>query len=93
MIQLEILITEYAAGVSDRIQCYIWYFSGNIRTILHAIICKYVNRYMNSFFTDAITSGNIFMEIINYKDVPSIDVIKNAITSLTRPKSIFFQNL
>ena len=61
-------------------------FSGNIRTSFHAILCK-SNRYMNSFFPDAISSWNLFMEIFNYKDVPSIDVIKYDITSLIHPKS------
>ena len=29
---------------------------------------------MNSFFPDVIASWNIFMDIFNYKDVPSIGV-------------------
>ena len=37
-------------------------FSRNIRTTFHEIICK-SNRYMNSFFPDAIVSWNIFMKI------------------------------
>ena len=61
-------------------------FSGNIRTTFLAIKCK-SNRYMNSFLPGAIASWNLFMDIFNYKDVPSIDVIKNDITSLLRPKS------
>ena len=60
-------------------------FSGNIRTTFHAIICK-TNRYMNSFFPDAIASWNLFMEIFNYKDVSSIDIIKKDIISLIRPE-------
>ena len=64
-------------------------FSGNIRTTFHAITCK-TNRYMNSFFPDAIASWNLFMEIFNYKDVPSIDIIKKDIISLIRPESKSF---
>ena len=65
-------------------------FGGNIRTAFHAIICK---SNMNRFFPEAMASWNLFMEILNYKDVPSIDVIKNDITSLIRRKSKrFFQN-
>ena len=42
---------------------------------------------MNSFFPYAIASWNIFMEIFNYKDVPSIGVLKKDIISLIRPES------
>ena len=65
-------------------------FSGIIRTTFHAIICK-SNRYKNSFFPDAVASWNLFMEMLNYKVVPSIGVLKNDITSLIRPeaKSVF----
>ena len=64
-------------------------FSGNTRTTFHAIRCK-SNRYMSSFFPDAIASWNLFMEIINYKDVPSINSLKNDILSLIRPESKSF---
>ena len=64
-------------------------FSGNIRTTFRAIICK-SNRYMNSFFPHAIASWNIFMEIFNYKDVPSIGVLKKDIISLISPESKSF---
>ena len=30
---------------------------------------------MNSFFPDAVASWNLFMEIFNYKDVPSMGMI------------------
>ena len=65
-------------------------FSGIIRTTFYAIICK-SNRYKNSFFPDTVASWNLFMEIFNYKVVPSIGVLKNDITSLIRPetKSVF----
>ena len=59
-------------------------FSGNIR-----IICK-SNRYMNSFFLDAIAFWNIFMKIFQYKEVPSTGILKNDILSLTRPESKSF---
>ena len=61
-------------------------FSGNIRITFHAIIYK-SNRYLNSFFPDPIASWNLFMEIFNYKDVPSISVLKKDIISLIRPES------
>ena len=64
-------------------------FSGNIRTTFHAKICK-SNRYMNSFFPDAIASWNLFMEIFEYKEVPSIGVLKNDIASLFRRESKSF---
>ena len=65
-------------------------FSGIIRTTFHAIMCK-SNRYKNSFFPNAVASWNLFMEIFNYKVLPSIGVIKNDIISLIRPvaKSVF----
>ena len=61
-------------------------FSGKVRTTFHIIVCK-SNRYMNSFFPDAIVSWNCFMEIFKYKEVPSIGVLKNDILSLIRPVS------
>ena len=61
-------------------------FSGNTRISFHAIRCK-SNRYMSSFVPEAIASWNLFMEIFNYKDVPSISSLKNYILSLIRPES------
>ena len=46
-------------------------FSGNTRNTFHEIICK-SNRYMNSFFPDAISSWNIFIK--HFDDVPSFDI-------------------
>ena len=65
-------------------------FNGIIRTTFHAIMCK-SNRYKKSFFPNAVASWNLFMEIFNYKVVPSIGVLKNDIISLIRPvaKSVF----
>ena len=51
-------------------------FSGSMCTTFHAIRCKSY-RYMNSFFPDAIASWNLFMEIFNYKFVPSLRLLKN----------------
>ena len=45
---------------------------------------------MNSFFPNAIASWNMYMEIFNYKDVPSIGVLKKDIISLIRPESKSF---
>ena len=64
-------------------------FSGSMRTTFHAIRCKSY-RYMNSFFPDAIASWNLFMEIFNYKFVPSLRLLKNDIISLIRPESKSF---
>ena len=66
-------------------------FRGNIRPTFHAIICK-SNKHMNSFFPGAIASWNLFMEIFNYKVIPSIDVITNDITTLIRHKSMILQD-
>ena len=67
-------------------------FSGNIRNTFHAIRCK-SHRYMNSFFPDAIASWDLFMDIFNYKIVPSLDLLKNDIISLIRPESKSFSNI
>ena len=48
---------------------------------------------MSSFFPDAIASWNIFMEIFNYKEVPSIGILKKNILSLIRPESKSFFNI
>ena len=61
-------------------------FSGNIRSTFHDFFCK-SNRYRNSFFPDVIASWNIFMEIFKYKEVPSLGILKNDISSLIRPES------
>ena len=66
--------------------------NGNIRTTFHVIKCK-SNRYMNSFFPDAIASRNLFMEMFKYNEVPSIGVLKNDITALIRPESKTFFNI
>ena len=63
-------------------------FSGNIRTIFHAIKCKSY-RYMNSFFPDAVDSRNLFMKKFNYKVVPSLGLPKNDIISLIQVKMLF----
>ena len=59
-------------------------FSGNFRNTFRKIICK-SNRYMNSFFPDAIASWNIIIK--NFKDFPSIDILKDHIVFLIRPKT------
>ena len=56
-------------------------FSGNIRTTFHAIRCKSY-RYVNSFFPDAIASWNLFMQIFNYKVVPSLGLLSKTILYL-----------
>ena len=45
---------------------------------------------MNSFFPDAIASWNLFMEIFNYKVIPSLSLLKHDIISLIRPESKYF---
>ena len=44
---------------------------------------------MNSFFPKAIASWNLFMEIFNFKDVPSIGVLKNDISNVSVVKTLF----
>ena len=63
-------------------------FSGNTRNTFREIICK-SNRYMNSFFPDAIASWNNF--ITHFDDVSSFDILKKHINTYFRPttKSIF----
>ena len=51
-------------------------FSGNIRNIFREIICK-SNRFKNSFFPDAIASGNIFIK--HFDDYPSFQILKEHI--------------
>ena len=48
---------------------------------------------MNSFFPDSIASWKLFMDIFNYKIVPSLDLLKNDIISLMRPESKSFFNI
>ena len=48
---------------------------------------------MNSFLPDAIASWNLFMDIFNYKVVPSLALLKNDIISLIRPGSKSFFNV
>ena len=57
-------------------------FSGNTHNTFHEIICK-SNRYMNSFFPDAISSWNIFIK--HFDDVPSFDILKKHINTFFRP--------
>ena len=64
-------------------------FNGSMCTTFHAIRCKSY-RYMNNFFPAAIASWNLFMEIFNYKFVPSLRLLKNDIISLIRPESKSF---
>ena len=61
---------------------------GNTRNTFREIICK-SNRYMNSFFPDAIASWNNFIK--HFDDVPSFDILKKHINTFFRPttKSIF----
>ena len=49
----------------------------------HELRCKSY-RYMNSFFPDGITSWNNV--IIHFKNIPSINILKDHILSLTRPE-------
>ena len=49
-------------------------FSGSTRNTFRQIICK-SNRYMNSFFPDAVASWNILIKHLD--DVPSFDILKN----------------
>ena len=44
---------------------------------------------MNRFFPDTIAPWNLFMEIFNYIDVPSIGALKNDISLIRRESSFF----
>ena len=59
-------------------------FSGDIRNTFREIICK-SNRYMNSFFPDAIASWNILIN--HFDDVSSFDILKKHINTLFRPET------
>ena len=59
-------------------------FSGNIHNTFREIISK-SNRYMNSFFPDAIASWNIFIKY--FDDVPSFNILKKDINTFFRPKT------
>ena len=59
-------------------------FSGNTRNTFRQIMCK-SNRYMNSFFPDAVASWNIFIK--HFDDVPSFDILKKHINTFFRPKT------
>ena len=59
-------------------------FNGNTRNTFRQIICK-SNRYMNSFFPDAVVSWNIFIK--HFDDVPSFDLLQNHINTFFRPKT------
>ena len=63
-------------------------FGGEDRPFFHGFICR-TNRYMKSFFPDAITSWNIIME--HFGNTPSFNKLKDHLISLFRPntKSIF----
>ena len=59
-------------------------FNGNTLNTFRQIICK-SNRYMNSFFPDAVASWNIFIK--HFDDVTSFDLLKNHINTFFRPKT------
>ena len=59
----------------------------NYDNIFHEIRCR-SSRYMSSFFPDAITSWNNL--ITHFDNIPSINILKNHIFSLIRPKGNFF---
>ena len=59
-------------------------FSGSTRNTFRQIICK-SNRYMNSFFPDAVALWNIFIK--HFDDVPSFDILKKHINTFFRPKN------
>ena len=59
-------------------------FNGNNRNTFRSIICK-SNRYMNSFFPDAITSWNTFAT--HFDDVPSFVTHKDYMNTSPRPNA------
>ena len=58
-------------------------YSQNNNNTFHEIRCK-SSRYMSSFFPDAITSWNNV--ITHFDNIPSINILKDHILSLIRPK-------
>ena len=58
-------------------------FNGNTRKTFRQIICK-SNRYMNSFFPDAVASWNIFIK--HFGEVPSFEILKNILMLFSDPK-------
>ena len=59
-------------------------FNGNNRNTFRSIICK-SNRYMNSFFPDAIISWNIF--ITHFDDVPFFVTLKDYMNTFFHPNA------
>ena len=59
-------------------------FSGNVRNTFRELICK-SNRYMNSFFPDAIASWNILIK--HFDVVPSFDILKKHVNNFFRPNT------
>ena len=59
-------------------------FNGNNRNTFRSIICK-SNRYMNSFFPDAITSWNTF--ITHFDDAPSFVTPQDYMNTFFRPNA------
>ena len=58
-------------------------YSQNNNNTFHKIRCR-SSRYMNSFFLNAITSWNNV--IIHFDNIPSINILRDHILSLIRPK-------
>ena len=58
--------------------------SGNTLNSVQLLRCR-TNRYMSSFFPDAIASWNIF--ISHFNNMPSFDTFKTHITTFFRPKA------
>ena len=59
-------------------------FNGNNRNTFRSIICK-PNKYMNSFFPDAIPSWNTF--IAHFDDAPSFVTLKDYMNTFFRPNA------
>ena len=59
-------------------------FIGNVRNTFRELICK-SNRYMNSFFPDAIASWNILIK--HFDDVRYFDILKKHINNFFRPNT------
>ena len=58
-------------------------YSQNNKNTFHVIRCRF-SRYMNSFFPDAIISWNNI--ITHFDNIPSINILKDHILSMIRPK-------
>ena len=80
----KIVITKMPSYLKDKLPSHRRpLYSQNNNNTFHEIRCR-SSRYMNSFFPDAIISRNNI--ITHFDNIPSINILKDHIISLIRPK-------